>query len=165
MILWESFDKNEISILIMFVIAYAVIFLLPRKFTAEITLLFLLFGFTIGVLHEFTIGGGLIDFYRLNDSNRYEIFDVIYHLLFAPFGYLFIYFYEVFRIHKITFIWYIIAWALIGVGMQSIFIWMNIIHFQNGYELPFSFPVFLITQTITALYYEIVSSRFQVLKE
>ncbi|WP_158737947.1 hypothetical protein [Alteribacillus sp. YIM 98480] len=163
--LWESFDKNEISIIIMIAIAYAVIFLLPKKFTADITLLFLLFGFTIGVLHDFTIGGGLIDFYRLNNSHSYEIFDFLYYLLFAPFSYLFIYFYEVFRIHKITFIWYIIAWALIGVGMQSLFIWMDIIHFQNGYELHFSFPVFLMTQTITALYYEIVSSRFKVFKE
>ncbi|MFB4166074.1 hypothetical protein ACE1TI_20345 [Alteribacillus sp. JSM 102045] len=162
--LWESFDTNEISILIMIVVAYTVLFLLPKKFSPEITLLFLLWGFSIGVFFDFTIGGGLIDFYRLNDSQQYELFDFLYYLLFPPFSYLFIYFYESLEINRKTFIGYILAWALLGVGMQWIFINLDIIHFQNDYQLIYSFPVFLISQTVTGLYYEFVFSRFRVLR-
>jgi hypothetical protein len=162
--LWESFDKNEISILIMLIVAYALIYVLPRKYKREITLLFLFFGLTLGFVFEFTIGGGLIDFYKLNDSDRYELFDVIYFLLFAPFGYLFVYLYDTFHINKKTFIVYIMAWALMGVGMQWVFTLINIIDFKKDYRVPYSFAIFLITQTITALYYELVSSKRQIFR-
>lgn len=160
----EGFDKNEISILIMVVLGYGILFLLPKKFNRDTTLLFLLWGFTIGVFFDFTIGGGLIDFFKLNDSNSYRIFDLLYYLLFAPFSYFFIYFYESFRIKRKSFMWYVVAWAVVGVGMQWVFTWMEIIHFQKGYQIHYSFPIFIMTQTITGLYYELIFSRFRVFK-
>ena len=163
--LWENFDKNEISILIMLIISYGLVYILPRKYKRDITLFFLFFGFTIGVVFDFTIGGGLIDFYTLNDSQRYELFDFLYYLLFAPFSYLFVYLYDALHINKKTFIVYIISWAFIGVGMQWVFTLLNIIEFQKGYRIPYSYAVFLTTQTITALYYELVSSKEPVLRK
>ncbi|SFK11352.1 hypothetical protein SAMN04487936_107160 [Halobacillus dabanensis] len=162
--IWKNFDVNEISILIMLIASYALIYFLPRKYKRDIALLFLFFGFTIGVVFDFTIGGGIIDFYTLNDSERYELFDFFYYLLFAPFSYLFVYLYDTFHISKKTFIVYIIAWALLGVGMQWVFTLINIIEFKKDYRVPYSFAIFLITQTITALYYENVASKRQILR-
>ncbi|WP_101846239.1 hypothetical protein [Halobacillus sp. Marseille-P3879] len=161
--LWENFDKNEIWILVMLAVAYIIVFILARKFYRHITALFFLWGFTIGVLFDFTIGGGLMDYYVLNDTDKYEVFDFLYYLLFGPFSYIFIYLYDSFKINKKTFIWYIAVWALIGTGMQWVFTNMGIIQFKEGYELFYSFPVFLMTQTITGLYYELVKSKTKVL--
>ena len=68
MMLWESFDKNEVSLLLFNLLAYLIIFLLPKKFTPRATLLSLFWGVTIGMLFDFTIGGGLLDFYRVSDA-------------------------------------------------------------------------------------------------
>lgn len=87
MIPWEHFDKNEIYIIVMLVIAYSALFLLPKKLPPNITLLFLVWGFASSTLFDFTIGGGLLDFYKVNDSNRYELSDVLSYFLFATFGY------------------------------------------------------------------------------
>ncbi|MGJ7922091.1 hypothetical protein [Neobacillus sp. LXY-4] len=160
MILWDSFDKNEIAIMVMNGFAYIPIFLLRKKLPADITVVALVWGFTIGILFDFTIGGGLMDFYRLNDSNRYELFDLAYHFLFAPFGFMFIYLYEKLTITKKTLIIYVIAWAFIGIGAQWAFTKLDILHFQNGYKLSYSFPVFLVIQTITGLYYRLIKSRY-----
>ncbi|MFC7062080.1 hypothetical protein [Halobacillus seohaensis] len=164
MMLWEAFDKNEISILIMNVIAYIILLFLLHKFRRDITVLILIIGFSIGVIYDFTIGGGLMDFYKLNDSNRYEVFDLIYYLLFAPFIYFFLYLYEALKINKVTFIWYVLAWALFGVLMQWFLTVVEVIEYQKGYKLTFSFSVFLVTQTVTGLYYEFIKSRVEVLK-
>ncbi|MFD2925137.1 hypothetical protein [Halobacillus naozhouensis] len=164
MILWEAFDKNEIFILILNILAYGVFFLLPKKFTRDIIILLLVWGFTIGVFFDFTIGGGLIDFYLLNDSNKYGLNDVCYYLAFAPFGYFFVYFYEVFHINRATFIWYVTVWALIGIGLHWIFILIDIVNPKNGYQLLYSFPVFLTTQTMTVLYYQLIKSKHKVFK-
>ncbi|UOR13358.1 hypothetical protein [Halobacillus amylolyticus] len=156
MILWEVFDKNELFILIMNIIAYSVFFLLPKKFTREITAFLLSWGFTIGILFDFTIGGGLIDYYKLNDSNQYGVNDLFYYFTFAPFGYFFIYFYESFKINPRTLILYVLVWSLFGVGLQWIFTLVDIVTFKNGYKLVYSFPVFIITQTMTVYYYQLV---------
>ncbi|MFD2704986.1 hypothetical protein [Salibacterium lacus] len=162
MSLWESFDKNEICLLIMLLLAYSALFLLPKKFTRDIALLFSMWGVSFGFLFDFTIGGGLINFYIINDLPEYELFDIFYYLLFAPSSYIFIYLYEIFRDYKNVFLWYVTIFSLFGIGIQAVFTWFEIINFQKGYQPLFSFAVFLTIQTITILYFEFISSKFNV---
>jgi len=161
--MWESFDKNEISLLIILVVAYMAYFLFHRRVNPQIRKLGLLWGITIGILFDFTIGGGLLDYYRINDSNHYEVADVFYYLDFGPFGFFFFYFYETFHIHKKTFIYYTVAWAIIGVAAQWLFTWLDIITLQKGYHLAYSFPIFLVVQTATGVFIEQVKKREQIL--
>lgn len=163
MIPWESFDKNEVFLIILNIAAYLVVFLLPKKLTLQMKIFGLLWGFSVGTLFDFTIGGGLVDYYRVNDLNNYEVTDIFYYLLFAPFGYFFFYFYEVFRISKSTFIVYVLTWSLIGVAALWLLTLMDIITFQKGFKLSYSFPVFLVTQTITGIYFIFVKIREQIL--
>jgi hypothetical protein len=143
----------------MLVVAYVAFFLFPKRLPRSITILFLVWGFTSSTLFDFTIGGGLLDLYKVNDSNKYELFDLITYFLFAPFSYFFIYFYERFKINKVTFIFYIIGWCLLGLMMESVSSVMGVTHYQNGYKIPYSLAIFLVTQTTTALYYEFIKSK------
>jgi hypothetical protein len=159
MILWETFDKNEIYILVSLAVAYGAFFLLPKKLSREITIMFFVWGFASSTFFDFTIGGGLLDFYKVNDSNKYELSDLLTYFLFAPYSYFFIYFYERFKINKNTFIFYILGWALVGLGMEVVSGWMGLTHYQKGYDIEYSFVVFLVVQTTTALYYEFVKRK------
>ncbi|AGK53673.1 hypothetical protein [Bacillus sp. 1NLA3E] len=162
MIPWEHFDKNEIYIIVMLVIAYSALFLLPKKLPPNITLLFLVWGFASSTLFDFTIGGGLLDFYKVNDSNRYELSDVLSYFLFATFGYFFVYFFERFNINKKSFVFYVIGWMIVGLFMEKVSTWMGVTQYQNGYKLPYSVAVFLVVQTTTGLYYEWIKKREKV---
>lgn len=162
MILWEQFDKNEIYILVMLVLSYAAIFLFPKILPRDITILFLVWGFASSTLFDFTIGGGLLDFYRVNDSNRYELTDLLTYFLFATFGYFFIYFYEKFRINQKRFIFYILGWTIIGLMMEKVSGWMGVTHYQHGYKIYYSIVVFLIVQTTTGLYYQLLKPIKQI---
>ncbi|NMD68657.1 hypothetical protein HHO41_00040 [Bacillus sp. DNRA2] len=162
MILWEQFDKNEIYILVMLALSYAAIFLFPKILPRDITILFLVWGFANSTLFDFTIGGGLLDFYRVNDSNRYELTDLLTYFLFATFGYFFIYFYEKFRINQKRFIFYILGWTIIGLMMEKVSGWMGVTHYQHGYKIYYSIVVFLIVQTTTGLYYQLLKPSKQI---
>jgi hypothetical protein len=162
MILWEQFDKNEVYILIMLVITYAAFFMFPKRLPRNITLLFLVWGFVSSTLFDFTIGGGLLDFYKVNDSNKYELFDLLTYFLFATFGYFFVYFYERFGINKKRFIFYVLGWTIVGLVMETVSIWMGVTHYQHGYKLSYSLAVFLVVQTTTGLYYELIKRRIQI---
>lgn len=156
--LWKQFDGNEIWLILLLGGAYTALFLLPQKFTRQTTVISLLWGFTIGMLFDFTIGGGLIDLYMVNDTNQYEVFDMMYYFLYAPFGYFFFYYYETWAISKKTFIPYVIAWSIVGVCAMWLFSLLNILVMQKGFQALHAFPIFLITQTITGLYYEKLKS-------
>jgi hypothetical protein len=90
--MWKEFGNNELYLLLMIAAAYLVYFLLirsPDRLPKQIRVLSLLWGMSIGILYDFTIGGGRTDFYKINDLNNYEVTDILYYILFAPFGYLF----------------------------------------------------------------------------
>ncbi|UII56784.1 hypothetical protein LS684_04770 [Cytobacillus spongiae] len=156
MMLWESFDQNEIYILLLFSVALGAFLLFKKILPRYITILFLTWGFASSLLFDFTIGGGFHDYYKVNDSNHYELFDLITYFSFSFFGYFFVYFYEKFAIQKVTFIPYILGWTVIGLTMEKLSTIMGVIHYQDGYSIQFSVVVFLIVQTTTALYYELV---------
>ncbi|WP_274361753.1 hypothetical protein [Paenibacillus thermotolerans] len=158
MMLWEHFDKNEWFVLIMLVISYALVFFLPRRLPRSWMILSLVWGFASSTLFDFTIGGGLLDYYRVNDSDRYELTDLLTYFVFAPFGYIFIYVYELLKINKRNFVYYVIGWAVVGVAVQKVSEWMGITHYQHGYRLEYNFAVFLAVQTVSALFYEYVKS-------
>ncbi|WP_163539239.1 hypothetical protein [Gracilibacillus sp. YIM 98692] len=159
MMLYENFDKNEIYILSMLIIAYGAFFLFPKKLPRDVTSMFLVWGFAYSTFFDFTIGGGLLDFYKVNDSNKYELFDLLTYFPFATFSYFFIYFYERLKIDKKKFLFYVIGWTIIGLVMERISIWMEVIHYQNGYKQYYSLIVFLVVQTVTGLYYELIKRQ------
>ncbi|WP_257984402.1 hypothetical protein [Neobacillus cucumis] len=154
-----NFSLNEISLIIFNVIAYSIMFFLPKKLSREVTCISVLLGLTTGMMFDFTLGGGFLDFYRENDTNHYELFDLVYYSLFAPFGYFFMYFYNVLRINKITFIFYITAWSIIGITFQWISTLLHILTYQNNYQLSYSYPIFLLIQTLTGIYYVFITSN------
>ncbi|WP_408010000.1 hypothetical protein ACJROX_06825 [Pseudalkalibacillus sp. A8] len=78
----------------MLIITFIIVWLLPKRLPRKITYLSLLWGLSSGMLLDFTIGGGQMDFYKVNDVQNYELFDFLYYVLFSPFGYFFVYFYE-----------------------------------------------------------------------
>jgi hypothetical protein len=159
MIWIDKFSLNEISLIIMNVIGYSLMMFLQKKLSREVAFISVLAGLSTGMLFDFTIGGGLVDFYRQNDSNHYELFDLFYYSLFAPFGYFFMYFYHVLRINKITFIFYITAWSLIGITVQWVSTLLHILTYQNNYQLAYSFPIFLLTQTLTGIFYVFITTN------
>ncbi|UZW64958.1 hypothetical protein OC195_11835 [Priestia flexa] len=71
-----EWSKNEVILLCMIGLAIVIALLLPRKLTKEIAILSWLWGLASGLVFDFTIGGGIIDFYTVNDSPHYELFDV-----------------------------------------------------------------------------------------
>ncbi|QVY59711.1 hypothetical protein [Cytobacillus gottheilii] len=154
MILWDHFDKNEIFLLIFLIAAYIIVFLFPRIFTSAVLLLSFVWGITVGMIFDFTIGGGLLDYYKTNDSNQYELFDLLYFCLYGPFGYLYFYFYERLKINNKSFIFYVVGWSLVGVVFQWLFMKLGILTLQNGYKLSYSFIIFLAIQTVSGIYYE-----------
>lgn len=156
-----NFSMNEIALILFNLGGYILMFLLPKRLSREVAFLGLLSGVATGMLFDFTIGGGILDFYKQNDTNHYELFDFVYFVLYAPAGYFFMYFYNMLHINKQTFIFYITAWSLLAIALQWVFTLLDVITYQHHYQGLYSFPIFLTTQAIAGIFYEFITDGKQ----
>ena len=159
MILWERFDENEWFTIVMLVLSYAAVWLLPKRVPTSWIILAFVWAIASASVFDFTIGGGLLDFYKINDTNQYELMDAFTYIMFAPFGYFFIYGYELLRITRKTMLFYIAGWAVVGMLFQWVAEMFGMTHYQHGYRLWYNLVAFLTTQTITGLFYAYMRER------
>jgi hypothetical protein len=154
----EKFDANEWYLVIGTVIVYTVMYLLPKRLPASSTLLLCIWSFTVSMFYDFTIGGGLIDYYDVNDSPDYCLMDLVSYFFYAPFGYFVVYFYERLGITRRSCIWYLLAWALIAIANEWVMDTFRVIIYKNGYTIYASFIIYLFTLSATMMFYRWLTS-------
>jgi hypothetical protein len=160
MLLPLKFDQNEWFLLACILVTYTVIFLLPRRFPFALTVLLFLFGPIVARLCDHLLASPKLDLYNLMDTPQYDLFDLFTYLLYAPFSYLFVYFYDKWKIKGY---WLIVYIFLCSAG-GTLFEWINkLFHVftYKGWELCFSFSVYLVTQCFALLFYHWINRGFQ----
>ncbi|WP_010170270.1 hypothetical protein [Bacillus coahuilensis] len=128
-------------------------FVLPKRLPSGMTVLFLLWGFAGSTFFDFTIGGGLLDYYRVNDSERYELFDLVLYFTFAPVSYFYVYIWDRLQLARHSFIPYVILWTTMGALMEWISTTTGVISYKDEYQPFYSIPIFLVVQSFTLLLY------------
>ncbi|MED4228603.1 hypothetical protein [Neobacillus cucumis] len=84
----KHFDENEWFIIIVLLVGIIVV-RLPKKMPTEVTYLIVLLSLAIPTIIDHTIAAiSPYDVYRINDSEKYEVFDIVLSGVYAPFGYL-----------------------------------------------------------------------------
>ncbi|PWK14307.1 hypothetical protein [Tumebacillus permanentifrigoris] len=149
----DKFDQNEWFVIIGAVVTYTGLLLLPKRLPTSTTLLLCIWAFTTPKFYDFTLGGGLFDYYDVNDSPRYCIMDLVSYFFFAPFGYFFIYFYEWLRARGRAVVFYILGWSLVAVGVEWLMVYFHVLTYKNGYTIAYSFVIYLFTQSMTLVFY------------
>lgn len=139
----EQFDSNEWFIIGASLLSMLAILLLKRRFPSIVIWFVFLFNFYLGLVVDLTIATPPLDMYDVNDSNKYEWFDVILYLFcYPPTAYVIIYIYDRWKIKGMKLVLYLIACALITTGLEGISVWAGVFHY-NGWRLVYSFPVYI----------------------
>lgn len=153
----KKFDENEWFLLVCLVICYVIMFRLPRRFPPSITVLFLLIGPTIGRLFDHLLATAKLDLYNLMDTPNFDFFDLIIYFLYAPFSYMFLYFYDKWNIKG----YWILLYLLLCTFFSGLFEWINqVFHVftYKGWKLSYSFGVYLGVQSFVLLFYHLLMS-------
>ncbi|MCO7125739.1 hypothetical protein NIE88_08145 [Sporolactobacillus shoreicorticis] len=154
-----AFNSNELFILISGIIAYVIIFLLPKRFTRQQTVTMLLIGIFISAFFDNTVCINPFNYYSVNDTPFVDFWDMLSFVMFGPFAYLFVYFYTGIGKNRSTYFFYISVWALISMFAEALAWHVGVYHYKNGYQLFFSLPIYLIVLTVTMVYYHIFIRR------
>ncbi|MGG3466179.1 hypothetical protein ABES02_01125 [Neobacillus pocheonensis] len=162
----EKFDENEWFLIGCVVVSYLVLFFLPKRFPRSTTILFLLIGTTIARLSDHFLASPKLDLYNIMDTPNYDFFDLITYFLYAPFSYLFVYFYDRWKIKG----YWILVYLLLCTSGGTLFEWVNKefgVFTYKGWRLSYSFSVYLAVQCFVLLFFHLVvrQNRRQVLIE
>ncbi|ACS98883.1 hypothetical protein [Paenibacillus sp. JDR-2] len=144
----QQFNSNELYVISLMTVGFTFYRLLPRTPSPLQTCFNMLISVTLGLMFDHTIAIPPFDFYDVGDRSSYEFFDFISYLMYAPFGYLYIYGFERFRISGIITIGYILVWAAIAILFEWLGVKFGVFHYKHGYCILYSIPIYLVVLSI-----------------
>lgn len=152
----NHFNKNEWFVIIALCVGALIVYCLPKRFQKKVSGIFLLCGVFFGLLFDLTLGTFPVSFYDLNDNSQLEILDFLSHCMYAPYSYLFFYIYDQSGIRPRYSFVYILVWALLSVGIEKVSVLLGVFHYNNGYNIYYSFVIYLFVHSFwVAFYYTI----------
>jgi hypothetical protein len=127
----ERFDMNEWYTLISAVLVLTIAILLPRRFSSVHITVIVVFTVFLSQTVDSLIAVQPYDLYDVSDSSKYEIIDVvIYYICYPPYAYIFVYFYDKWKLKGILRILYIIGFTLLSTALE----WVSVIFHVFTYK-------------------------------
>lgn len=110
----------------------------------------------MGHFFDHTISVPPFDFYDVNDSSNYEFFDFLSYLMYGSFSYFILYFFDRLNLKKKHALFYIFFWSLVAIGFEWVGIKFGVYHYEKGWRLQYSLPVYLVViSVLLAIYYKL----------
>jgi hypothetical protein len=140
----HRFNQNEWFVIISLAAGLTLFWRFKNRFTVKEVIAYFLYSFFIGIVLDHSISVKPFDFYDVNDNSSYQFIDFLTYLMYAPFGYIFIFCYDYFKIKFKYTPLYILVWVSISIGMEFFAHILGVYHYKNGYEIYYSFPIYLL---------------------
>ncbi|OZM58109.1 hypothetical protein CIB95_00585 [Lottiidibacillus patelloidae] len=152
----QSFNANEIFVILFIVLTFITIKILPKRFSKKETILFIIYGAFISTMFDNLIGIQVMNYYDINDSSEYSIYDALLYIGYGPVSYIFLYIYDRYSITGLNTVFYVTFWSLIAVVVELIAVKIGVFHYLNGYQTYFSFPIYLFVQCVAIMLFHLV---------
>ncbi len=156
----QKFNINEWSIILAFIVGIILVWKLPKRFPLKEALVYFTYFIFIGIIFDHTLSIEPFDYYDVNDLSSYQLIDFLSYLSFGAFGYIYIYVYDFFQIKDRYNTIYILSWTLISLVVEYIAqTYLGIYHYKNGYEIYYSFPIYLLMLMPNLYLYRLLNSK------
>jgi len=155
----HSFNINEWFVLLTTLVLTVLVMILPKIFSRLESIAYFIYGIFIGMFFDHTISVPPINFYDVNDNSSYQVIDFMSYIMYGPYSYLFMYFYVKLKIHRFTTIVYVIGWTSVSILMEWIGLQIGLYHYNHGYQLYHSIPIYLFVQTLQIIIFKIAQKK------
>lgn len=149
----KSFDWNEWFVIIMIFSLNGLIIKTPGIFTKMEGIAHYLYGITIVYFFDHTLSTKPWDFYDVNDNSNFQLVDFLYYIMNGPISYYFIYLYQKLKIGGFRTLLYLFIWSGFAVLTEWVGFKIGLFHYDKGYKMYWSFPIYMIVQIIQIIFY------------
>lgn len=112
-----------------------------------------LYGMLIVIFYDHTISIKPWDFFDVNDSSAFQLMDFLSYIMYGPYAYIFIYLYKKLGIKGYKNLLYVSAWSLFSFLMEWLALKAGVYHYDKGYNMFWSVPIYLIAQIGQIIFY------------
>ncbi len=147
----NQFNSNEWFIIVGLTIGILTMIFLPKRFPMKISIVYFTCGVFTGFFFDHSLSVIPVSFYDVNDNSSYQFIDFVSYISYGPVSYMFFYFFD--RLKRISIPTYILLWSLISTGLEGAAVYFDVFHYRYGYKLYYSFPIYLIVQSIWLVLY------------
>jgi hypothetical protein len=155
-----KFDQNEWFIILNCSLGYFWLLLAPKRYPQVISVLVILFTFTVAIIMDHTLATPPLDLYDVNDRKKYELADVITYFMYTPYALLSVYLYDKFKPNGLFFTVYVIIWSLLAVGFEWLAVILNVFKY-NGWTLLYSFSFYLFATSVHFKFFQFILRYFK----
>jgi hypothetical protein len=155
----DAFDANEWFIIGSLIVLHTALWLAPKIFSKLETIGLYFFGVNIVLFFDHTISVKPWDYYDVNDSSAFQFMDFLSYVSYGPYGYFFIYLYEKLKVSGLKTIPYLLIWSGFSMIMEWVGVQLGMMHYEKGYEMKWSFPIYLSVQSLLLVFYYLVKKN------
>jgi hypothetical protein len=109
---------------------------------------------------DFLIGVPPVDLYDVNDTNKVELFDIVLYYLNAPFAYLFVYFFDKWKISGLRIALYVSVCSAAATAYEALADFFHVFKYK-GWNLGYSFVFYLAIQSFYLLLYYLIKNKYK----
>ncbi|HWO77348.1 MAG TPA: hypothetical protein VNM69_15895 [Bacillus sp. (in: firmicutes)] len=149
----KSFDWNEWFVIISILLLNLLILITPKIFSLIEGMAHYLFGIMVVHFFDHTTSVKPWDLYDVNDNSYYQLMDFSYYVMNGSISYFFIYLYSKLGIKGYQTILYIYIWSIIALLLEWIGVKIGLFHYDKGYKMYWSYPIYMLVQTIQIIFY------------
>jgi hypothetical protein len=155
----NSFNWNEWFVIINLFVLGLLIWITPKIFSTLESIAHTIYGIAFGMFYDHTISVKPWDIYDVNDNSSYQIMDFLSYVMYGPYSYFFIYLYDKFQIKGIWHLYYVLIWSCISLLLEWIGIQIGLFHYDKGYKIYWSFPIYMVAQSIQIIFYNVIKKK------
>lgn len=155
----QAFNENEWFIIGSLIALHSALWFAPKIFSRLEAIALYLFGINTVLFFDHTISVKPWDFYDVNDTSAFQFMDFLSYVSYGPYSYFFIYLYVKLRISGVRTILYILLWSALSMLMEWIGVKLGMMHYDKGYQMKWSFPIYLSVQSLLLLFYYLVKKN------
>lgn len=155
----DAFNTNEWFIIGSLVVLHGALWLAPKIFSKLETIGYYLFGINTVLFFDHTISVKPWDFYDVNDNSAFQFMDFLSYMSYGPYSYFFIYLYQRLKVSGLKTIPYLLIWSAFSMLMEWAGVKIGMMHYDKGYEMKWSFPIYLFVQSMLLAYFHIVKKN------
>ncbi|WP_123041573.1 hypothetical protein [Cohnella candidum] len=155
----HGFGRNDWFVIAAVLLFVSIALLLPRKLPGSTSCLSVMFAVAISSVLDNCTGYLAFDYYDIMDGPELTVMDYMVYLLYAPFGYLYIYFYEAWRLSGWKTVLYILLCSVGAVGFEWLCDLFDVFRYNDGYRIGYSFVIYLFVQTGAINFYRWIKEK------
>jgi hypothetical protein len=154
-----TFDWNEWFMLVSSVIAFSIVLLIRKHFSPLVFWVIWIYSIAYIETVDYSLAGSPFEVYYCADNKTYEPFASVIHIFLYPsFSFMFLFFYEKWKLYGRKLVWYILIWDVFSIFFEWVCIKNGVLTY-TGWKLHYSIPIYPISALLLLAVYHFTKKQ------